>query len=270
MRRPLLAAAALCSFASLANAADLPPLTYDWSGFYAGLNAGVGFNNSSLDNDFEYTGGSDIGPYEDVIDGFGDALTGDDTGFSGGAMLGYNWQSGSLVLGAEADINYVGLGGSDTVDRGALFDSAFGEPPGTIDASHKLSYDGDWFGTLRGRLGFAQDNLLLFATGGLAYGHMSVDSTLEASSGAESGIWKGSADSVNWGWTAGFGMEYGMERWTLGVEYLFVDLGTADWESDGDVDCCSPSVEQALREVEGDGEFDYQFSVIRATARLRF
>ena len=270
MRRLLVAAVALGGFSGLANAADVPAWTYDWSGFYAGLNAGAAVNNSSIENDFEYRGLTNIGPYVDTIDAFGDQLTGDETVFTGGAMLGYNWQIDSIVLGAEADINYLDFGDSRTVDRGALFDRAFDEAPGTISASHKLSYDGDWYGTLRGRLGYAHDNLLLFATAGVAYGHMSVDSDLEASSGAESGSWKGSADSVNWGWTAGFGMEYGMDRWTLGVEYLFVDLGTTDWESDGDVDCCNVNVEQALQEVKGDGGFDYQFSVLRATARMRF
>jgi opacity protein-like surface antigen len=70
---------------------------------------------------------------------------------------------------------------------------------------------------------------------------------------------------VNWGWTIGAGMEYGIENWSLGIEYLYVDLGDADW--DGDL------VEFANSNGElfdTKGSVDYQFSVFRATAKLRF
>lgn len=74
---------------------------------------------------------------------------------------------------------------------------------------------------------------------------------------------------MNWGWSAGFGMEYGIEDWSLGVEYLYVDLGTTDWEADSDIACCGGN-RQALEAADAEGELDYQFSVIRATARLHF
>ena len=46
------------------------------------------------------------------------------------------------------------------------------------------------------------------------------------------GHWNDSADDVNWGWTIGAGVEYGIDNWSLGLEYLYVDLGEADWDAD--------------------------------------
>ena len=40
-----------------------------------------------------------------------------------------------------------------------------------------------------------------------------------------------STDANNWGWTVGAGMEYGIDNWSLGVEYLYVDLGSAEWDA---------------------------------------
>ena len=90
----------------------------------------------------------------------------------------------------------------------------------------------DWFGTIRARLGvLPTSNLLLYATGGLAYGNVRtsttgsnqpdvncVDRFIYCASGSTSGI------SV--GWTAGAGIEYGFApEWTFKTEYLYLDLG---------------------------------------------
>ena len=86
-------------------------------------------------------------------------------GFTGGGQIGYNWQIANVVLGAEADVEY--LGGSDSrfVNLAAV-----GLPAGTTQTETVKSR---WLATFRGRLGWALDRVLVYATGGLAVGRIS-------------------------------------------------------------------------------------------------
>ncbi len=238
--------AMLACMASAASAADVAAPAYDWTGPYVGVNAGVAWNNSEIDNTFKYPG-RDYGDLGNNIDS-------NQAAFTGGGMLGYNYQIDQLVLGAEADINYLGFSEDSTHNH----DWGYG-----VNSSSKLSFDANWYGTVRARIGFAADDLLFYGTGGVAYGHMSAKSEVDIDIYDERAKWNGSADSVNWGWTIGAGMEYGIDNWSLGVEYLFVDLGSAEWDNDqgGSYTPLDANVK---------GSVDYQFSVVRATAKLRF
>lgn len=269
MKKILLTASALATAAALstaAQAADMAPApsAYDWSGFYFGLNAGAAMNNSDVDHDVTYEGER----YNELLD----QIEGDQTVFTGGAMLGYNYQIDQIVLGVEADINYAGFGDDVSRDRDLGVVGSFDN----VTSSSDFSFDANWFGTLRGRLGFAADNLLFYGTGGLAYGHMSADGSLELE-GDFTGTnpatpasikWDGSTDSTNWGWTIGAGMEYGIDNWSLGVEYLYVDLGSAEW--DGDRRVSDIRLQPIADAADLKGSVDYQFSVVRATAKIRF
>jgi outer membrane immunogenic protein len=264
-----------------ARAADIAPAAYDWSGFYFGLNAGAAWNNSDIDNSFEYTGGDiDLGGDPPVIiladdinaalNDFGDDLGGDDAVFTGGALFGYNWQHDSIVFGVEADINYVGFSEERSREFTDIDFDDFINTTEDINGRTDLSYDANWFGTLRGRLGFAADNLLIYGTGGLAYGHMEASASAEFSDDDETVSYNASTDTTNWGWTAGAGIEYGIDNWSLGLEYLYVDLGSAEWDGDLRSNVVDGDLSAALEEVSGSGEVDYQFSVVRATAKIRF
>jgi outer membrane immunogenic protein len=280
MKRFILAATAIVSAATLttaARAADIAPAAYDWSGFYVGLNAGAAWNNTEVDHDFEYVGGDLPGPIladdiNDRLDDVDTSLGSDEAVFTGGALFGYNWQHDALVLGVEADINYAGFGNDETRDISDELDDLLGETSGTIDGTARTSFEAEWFGTLRGRLGFAADNFLIYGTGGLAYGHMEASLDIDAvdtNDSSYAGSYSGSTSSTNWGWTAGAGVEYGIDNWSLGIEYLYVDLGSAEW--DGDLIESADDTDSALlANVEGNGEVDYQFSVVRATAKIRF
>lgn len=237
MKKMLLAGSALfaaLSIASAAQAADVAPVsTYDWTGFYLGANAGVAWNNSSVDNDVYLRGSR--------VNGLGNSIDGDQTAFTAGGLLGYNYQMDQVVLGVETDFNYLGFGDDRTRDFGN----------GVIS---KTSFDADWFGTIRARLGFAIDNVLLYGTGGAAYGHMSADGKLTDGTNT----WKGSTDTTNWGWTIGAGAEYGIDQWSLGLEYLYVDLGSAEWDSN------------VINSANLEGNIDWAFSTVRATVKYRF
>ena len=236
MKKMLLAGSALfaaLTIASAAQAADVAPAGYDWTGFYLGANAGVAWNNSSVDNNVYIRG--------DRVNGLGNNIDGDQAAFTAGGLLGYNYQMDQVVLGVETDFNYLGFGDDRTRDFGN-------------DLVSKTSFDADWFGTIRARLGFAVDNVLLYGTGGAAYGHMSADGKL--TNGIDT--WKGSTETTNWGWTVGAGAEYGIDQWSLGLEYLYVDLGDGQWNSDRIID------------AQMKGSADYAFSTVRATVKYRF
>jgi outer membrane immunogenic protein len=135
------------------------------------------------------------GPYLGANIGYGwgsvDNNPTNPSGFVGGAQAGYNWQSGSMVFGLEGDL------------QASAADDTF--------APWKFS--NPWFGTVRGRIGYAFGNVLLYGTGGLAFGELR---------GETFGL---SESHTNAGWTAGVGAEFGFApHWTAKVEYLFVDL----------------------------------------------
>ena len=72
------------------------------------------------------------------------------SGIAGGLQAGYNFQSGQFVFGGEADIQ---LSGAE-------------------DTFAPWKFSNPWFGTVRGRAGVAMNNILFYATGGLAYGNL--------------------------------------------------------------------------------------------------
>ncbi|MBB5753642.1 outer membrane protein [Prosthecomicrobium pneumaticum] len=127
------------------------------------------------------------------VDSFGDV---DGDGFLVGVQGGYNWQMDQFVFGLETDFSYADISGSEA------------------------GFDGDlnWLGTTTGRIGYAMDNVLVYAKGGVAYGEGEADS--------------GVADESNWhvGWTAGAGLEYGFTQNVTGrLEYSYVDLGSENY-----------------------------------------
>jgi len=118
---------------------------------------------------------------------------GSPSGIMGGGQIGYNWQSGQFVFGGETDLQ--ASSASDTF------------------APYKFS--NPWFGTLRARVGVAFNNVLLYATGGLAYGDLK-------------GEFLGLTETkTEFGWTGGIGAEYGfLPNWSVKAEYLYMDLGS--------------------------------------------
>lgn len=180
MKKKILAISVVAATAAAgsAGAADLPrgttpyysppPAIYNWTGLYGGLNLGYEWGkvtNSSADP----------------------------SGVAGGGQIGYNWQSGQFVFGAEADIQ---ISGAD-------------------DTFAPYKFSNPWFGTVRGRAGYAMNNILLYGTFGLAYGDLKAETA---------GI---DESKTLVGWTGGVGMEVGFTpNWSVKVEYLYMDLGS--------------------------------------------
>jgi outer membrane immunogenic protein len=234
--KALLLAATAAVTASAALAADLPsrraaPAPYavapafTWTGFYVGVNAGAAFDNNSS----RVTFGPDFGTVSDTtLAGF--RRSNEETSFTGGGQIGYNWQFGSVVAGLETDLNFADINvrrsGSTTTDLGFFF------PGASITETLAARSSVEWFGTVRGRLGFLPtERLMIYGTGGLAYGDVktraSYDFNVVAPGfGSFNTNYAGSRSDTRVGYTVGGGVEYAVtQNVSIKGEYLYVDLG---------------------------------------------
>ncbi|MGE3645290.1 MAG: outer membrane protein [Beijerinckiaceae bacterium] len=226
-RAGLVACAIFASSAALA--ADLPgpgpapapvpvAVVADWTGFYVGVNAGGVYaqHNASFRN-------ASIVPLfvNAVLPGtLPQRYNLNKLGFIGGVQAGYNWQFGGAVVGIETDI--AGSTASSTVrnNTGLL------PPLFTINSTAQGSLR--WLGTTRVRLGFlAWNNVLMYATGGVAYGGVNNRLTSQAAIlGVPVANYAGGGSSTRFGWTAGAGFEYKVNyNWSVKTEYLYYNLG---------------------------------------------
>ena len=140
------------------------------------------------------------------------------SGFVGGVQAGYNWQNGSFVFGLEGDI----------------------QATGAEETFAPWKFSNPWFGTVRGRAGFAFNNVLFFGTGGLAFGELRATTF---------GV---SESHTNAGWTLGAGAEMGLApNWSAKIEYLYVDLANSNFVITG-------------------ASNGYRFGLIRAGVNYRF
>lgn len=255
----------------IATAGDLglAPASYDWSGGYVGVNAGAALNSGAFSSHYKYTGDDDPGPDTlALVDELGFSSSPDEVFFTAGVLAGYNWQMSSFVLGVEGDFNYLGMDGRLKHNVTGVMSQVLA--PEDTTAYDKIKYESNWFGTVRGRLGYAMGNVMLYGTGGLAYGKLEVEQKLSAKNGTESAVWSGAADGWNLGWTLGGGFEYAVDRWVLGAEYLYVDLGSYEWGSSGNVTLDDPILQTDWSDVKERGSADLAFSVARATLKYRF
>jgi len=125
---------------------------------------------------------------------------GNPSGLLGGLQAGYNWQSGQWVFGGEADLQ---LTGAD-------------------DTFAPWKFSNPWFGTLRGRVGYAMNNILFYGTGGLAYGSL------------KGNLFGLEETRTQVGWTMGAGAELGLTpNWSAKVEYLYMDLSSRAYSITG-------------------------------------
>jgi len=213
MKKILLSAVSLAILSGSALAADLPsrkapvapppPPPPMWTGFYAGLNIGGGFDagngNKNAYNLFGANGGVTNAMSAGVI---------------GGGQIGYNYQIKSLglggmgaLIGAEADFQGTSMGSNGSGTTYTYF--------GNLSSNQGVSVP--WFGTVRGRIGLTvMPTLLVYGTGGFAYADVQRN-------GGLFGLNNGSATQT--GWTAGGGAEWMfMPNWSAKVEYLYTDV----------------------------------------------
>ncbi|WP_167407200.1 outer membrane protein [Bradyrhizobium forestalis] len=134
------------------------------------------------------------------------------SGFVGGVQAGYNFQNGPWVFGVEGDI----------------------QAAGADDTFAPWKFSNPWFGTLRGRAGYAFSNVLFYGTAGLAFGELR----------GQTFGWTESHTTA--GWTIGAGAEVGLApNWSAKLEYLYIDLSTSQFAITGVSNGYSASVVRA-------------------------
>jgi outer membrane immunogenic protein len=203
IRSALLAAVSAVVLGSVAMAADLPstkgppvyapppPPVFSWTGVYIGGQMGYEWGNDFTQERFTATG---------VPDGFFQSFSND--GVVGGGHIGYNYQISQFVFGVEGDVNGSGVRGGYTLANGN----------GTNSRS-------DIQASIRGRIGFAFDRVLIYATGGGAYADF--EHTYFTPAVGES------FHNGRVGWTVGGGIEYAIDNnWSVRAEYRYSDFGS--------------------------------------------
>jgi outer membrane immunogenic protein len=217
----LLAAGLGCSLISIAAAADLPArvappppvpvvAVFNWTGVYMGINAGYVW---ARDDVTWTTNGLGIAqPIATAATGTINA-----NGFTAGGQVGWNYQINQLVFGIEADLNYTDLKGARSSVPGAPFVNAM-----------RSTYESLWLGTVRARLGYATGQALFYVTGGLAIAEVEFGDSL----GIAAPFSTNGSNGIRYGWTAGGGVEWALtQNWSVKAEYLFVDLGGANYSN---------------------------------------
>lgn len=239
LKKSLLAGAVILLGAGAAKAADVvdvAPVT-DWTGFYVGLHGGYAWGDLDYSADFRDANLR-------LLD-----FEGDDTdidGFFGGLQAGFNWQMDSILLGVEGDISLA------SIEADAEFRTDF------IGDALRADTTVDWFGTARLRGGFlVTPDLLLYATGGLAWG--SVDTSYDLDLDGV-GIASNDESTTHLGWTLGGGAEFALsDNLSLKAEYLYVDLGEEEVFDDDIANIGNVHVDQ-----------DLSFHTVRAGLNFRF
>jgi outer membrane immunogenic protein len=197
IRRVLLASAGVVALSAGAFAADLPsrkeapiyvppPPIFTWTGVYIGGQVGYEFGHNSIFAPGAAAVGLGYSP----------------SGVVGGAHIGYNYQVAQFVFGLEGDVDGASYHGGGV---GAL---------GTT-VNQRIGIDG----SVRGRVGYAFDRALFYATGGAAFASIQ-DSYLPAAGGFSS------ISRSRVGWTVGGGIEYAItNNWSIRAEYRYTDYG---------------------------------------------
>jgi outer membrane immunogenic protein len=252
-----LAGAATIALSTAGLAADLPapappPIIaavpyFTWTGFYVGVNAGWGWRQNTDQTSLFLTPGLGAG----LVGLNGTVLfPGSDDGvFTGGGQIGYNYQIGSFVIGAEADIQAIDNGGNN----GTLVFLPGPGFAGRFEPGVLITDTPDWWGTARARLGFAIDRVLIYGTAGWAF--TDNNSGYAAGGGVE---W---ALPVNW---------FGSSAVTFGVEGLWVSIERGN-ENNGLVGTFTPigGPTQAVFAPPIDND-DNEFFVGRAKLNFKF
>lgn len=190
---------------SFVAAADLParniPVRLDnlpvftWAGFYMGAQLGIARQRDRLDE-------SPVCKPCALI-----SATGRETGVLGGVHAGGNWAVSAFVIGLEADLELANL------DHSTVY---------PLSAPDSFSSRTRWQGSVRGRLGYAIDRLLIYTTGGVAFADIKHTYNLTPPPAFASE----SLSNIRTGWTLGGGVEYAFTNsWSARVEYRYTDFG---------------------------------------------
>jgi outer membrane immunogenic protein len=226
----------------LAQAQTAP--TTNWSGIYAGVNLGYNWANNGANGSYttvnQLTGvDAGNGPVSVPATTFASSLYRDNgSGVMGGGQVGFNAQSGPVVFGLEGDFD-----GLDSTNRQS---GSYTLPATALTTGSTVNtyarFNPQWEATIRGRLGFAMDRVLVYGTGGVAFVHFNdqggtsyapsvTDAVTAANPGVTYGpyVYGGGNNPTRTGWTVGGGVEFALSHnVSVGAEYRYTDVGDYD------------------------------------------
>lgn len=211
-------------------AAATPALAQQWTGGYITAHGGFSRIPEGSDNVVVFDRNLD-GTFDDTIVTAGGAnafspgfcvgaaasalpsagCTQDDEGADFGGRAGYDWQMGRFVVGAVGELSF-----ADHVDSVSAFS--------TTPAFYTFTRELNWVGGLRARAGFGGERVLIYGTGGAAWGGL--DHSFSTSNTANTFV--ESAEDMAWGYQAGGGLEFRFGKWSAGGEYLWTTLMDED------------------------------------------
>jgi outer membrane immunogenic protein len=228
MKNFVLTLAAVTAFTGSAIAADLPARTYtkvpaavsspiyNWGGFYLGMNGGGGSAHKCWDLTAVGLNNAPVVPLQ--AEGCHSA-----TGGTVGGQVGYRWQASNWVFGVEAQGNWANFKGSNVNQSVAI-----ARIPLAVNDLTKM----DAFGLFTGQIGYAFNNVLIYAKGGAAvvsdkYTNTFTSAALIVQQGrAFAGDTFATGSETRWGSTAGAGIEYGFApNWSIALEYDHLFMG---------------------------------------------
>ncbi len=201
-----------------------------WTGLYFGVHVGGTRGDVDVSDTFDYNGD----PHADN--------NVDTSGVIAGVQVGYNFQRSNFVYGVEADLGYLDLSGSKTVDLHK-------ETHRYNDIDATYSFSGGLYGDLTARAGYADDNLLIYLKGGAAVLNVDAKSHYvgancsvlgECGPGREASTFDFDNSEMLWGWTIGVGAEYALSSsLSLKVEYQHFDFGSmsSDYAGEDSFSC---------------------------------
>jgi outer membrane immunogenic protein len=222
-------ALALAAMTISASAADIPrrpppppvvapPVVYNWSGFYIGGHLGGKW--ADHDGDIfldQFVGFTPLG-----LLAFGNGGKDDETAFIGGGQIGFNWQAGSWVFGVEGDFS------ATSAERTFVCCGPLVSPLVPFVQGDTISVKNDWQASIRGRIGYAWDRFMVYATGGIAFANIEATVAL-VPVGPLPGLFADASETLVGG-TVGAGIEFGLwDNWTLGAEYRFTKFDSGDF-----------------------------------------
>lgn len=209
-----------------------PCPTCNWTGFFVGLNEAT-----SIGHNRTHETASLLPPTVDAVDVTNpvtDVLhTESPTGWGAGGQIGFNWQTGNLVLGAEGDWDWMSQ--RDTFSNVNFIAGTVGSTAAQVAITDDQKLKS--LATVRGRIGWTENCFLWYVTGGAAWGRVESNYTfqgvnVDGGNGLATLPFAASVSTTKVGWTVGGGVEtpltfFGLsDRWTSKFEYLYVDLGS--------------------------------------------
>jgi outer membrane immunogenic protein len=246
VRHRLILCGAAASFIMVSGAAAAQPTSApDWSGPYIGLNGGYNWGKTTTRSDTTVNQLSGVNAGAGAVtvapSTYGSSGRFDNNGWTAGGLLGLNIQSGPLVWGVEGDFDGMWARHGQT---SVTTLPATGLTTGSTVTVNR-STDPSWIATVRGRLGFGLDHVLLYGTGGVAFADLRnresfayvptvTPGVTTQNPGATYGPYSsgGGSSGVRTGWTAGGGVEFlASNNVTLGAEYRHTNIGSHDYAS---------------------------------------